>query len=135
MKKVETVRARIRRVILILSAALLFGVGYLVFWHFTGIGFFCPVKRFLSLDCPGCGITRALFALLTFDFVGMLKANLLSPLIIFYFLYVVGYAAIGYIRTGKYEVMPKPFFLNIVFLILFLLYGILRNTGLFTVLF
>lgn len=121
---------RLRRVALLSASALLLGVGYLFFWRLTGIGFICPIKTFLKVDCPGCGITRAAFALLRFDFAGMLRANLLSPLIFLYVLYAAGRAAVGYILTGNYEVMPKHAFLNLLFLLLLLFYGVLRNTAL-----
>ncbi len=121
---------RLRRVALLSASALLLGVGYLFFWRLTGIGFICPIKTFLKVDCPGCGITRAAFALLRFDFAGMLRANLLSPLIFLYVLYAAGRAAVGYIQTGNYEVMPKHAFLNLLFLLLLLFYGVLRNTAL-----
>lgn len=124
-------KKRTIRVLWILLGAALFMVAYLLFWSYTGIGFFCPVKRLSGLDCPGCGITRALLSLLKLDFAAMLSANLFSPLIVLYAAYVFFYVAIVYIRTGKYEVMPKPAFLGVVFLILFVTWGVIRNLSSF----
>lgn len=36
---------------------------------------FCLHKKFLKFDCPGCGMTRALYSVLHFDFLTALKLN------------------------------------------------------------
>jgi hypothetical protein len=38
----------------------------------------CPVKYFLHIPCPGCGLTRGFIAILRFDFYAALNYNLLS---------------------------------------------------------
>ncbi len=120
-------KVRLRRVILVLIGALLFAVLYVIFWKMTGIGFVCPIQKLFGLDCPGCGITRALWALLRLDFRGMLSANLLSPLIIGYIGYSILAAALFYVKKGKIEVSYRPAWANLCLLILFLAYGVLRN--------
>ena len=37
----------------------------------------CPFRSMTGLDCPGCGITRALHSVVTGDVVGALDHNLL----------------------------------------------------------
>lgn len=120
-------KRRIFRVARLFLFAAFLGIGYLVFWKLTGLGFFCPIKRFLGWDCPGCGITRAAWALLRLDFPAMLEANLLSPLMVLYCLYAALYAAIGYVTTGKYEMTPRPLWLSVILLALFLIWGVVRN--------
>ena len=38
---------------------------------------FCPVHRWLGLDCPGCGITRAVVDLMRGNFAGAASHNVL----------------------------------------------------------
>lgn len=45
----------------ILAIALLY-----LFFHLVGIG--CPIRYTTGISCPGCGMTRAVLALLRFDF-------------------------------------------------------------------
>ena len=86
----------------------------------------CPVQRFLHLRCPGCGMSRALAALLRLDFAGALQYNLLAPLILGYLLYVCGswWAAR---RRGEDGLLPKPEWLNVAFLVVFLVWFPVRN--------
>lgn len=41
----------------------------------------CPFKLLTGLDCPGCGLSRALLCLLHLDFYGALRCHPLSILI------------------------------------------------------
>lgn len=50
----------------------------------------CPIKAILSVPCLGCGMTRAVFSLLRFDFLQALSFHplvFLLPLLFFYFLF------------------------------------------------
>jgi hypothetical protein len=40
--------------------------------------FVCPVKHFLHIPCPGCGLTRGFIAILHFRFYDALRYNFLS---------------------------------------------------------
>lgn len=50
----------------------------------------CPIRFVLGIPCPGCGITRALFSAVSFDF-GMAFAYhplwIMTPIIFLYILY------------------------------------------------
>lgn len=47
------------------SAIVAVSLVYL-FFHIAGIG--CPIRFFTGISCPGCGMTRAVLALLRLDF-------------------------------------------------------------------
>lgn len=46
----------------------------------------CPVKLLTGLDCPSCGVQRALHSLLTGDIIGALHYNLFIPFSLLYLL-------------------------------------------------
>ena len=120
-------KKRAWRVALFLLGALTLLIAYLLFFRLTGKGLFCPVKRYLKLSCPGCGITHALACLLVLDFKGMLHHNLLSPLIVLYLGGTVLKTALSYIRTGKREEVFLPRWVNLTFLLLLLVFTVTRN--------
>lgn len=51
-----------------LLALLLGGYFGLVFWLFPRLGITCVFQHLFHVPCPGCGMTRAAFALLRLDF-------------------------------------------------------------------
>jgi hypothetical protein len=40
----------------------------------------CPSRGLLGVPCPGCGLTRATFAMLRLDLAGMLRFHPLAPI-------------------------------------------------------
>ncbi|MCR4720549.1 MAG: DUF2752 domain-containing protein [Lachnospiraceae bacterium] len=50
---------------------------YFIF-HITGIG--CPIKYVTGVSCPGCGMTRAMWSLLHFDFAQAFYYHPMWPL-------------------------------------------------------
>lgn len=72
-KEDETLSFKIHRgdIALIISFVLM-GIWY---WYFG-----CPIKLLTGISCPGCGMTRALYCILTSDFC---RAWSYHPLIYF----------------------------------------------------
>lgn len=62
----------------------------------------CLFYSITSLQCPGCGTTRMIYALLNLDFKSAFHYNpaimLLSPV----FVYMIIVNAISYIKTGQF---------------------------------
>ena len=55
---------------------------YALFMNVTGIG--CPIRWLTGIPCPGCGMTRALCALLKLDFSGAFYFHpMIYPLLVF----------------------------------------------------
>lgn len=122
-------KRRIVTLSLFYGGMLAFALVYLLVFHLTGYGLVCPFRLIFSLECPGCGITHALVALLRLDLRAMLEANLLSPLIISYILFFAIRSGITYLKTGRWYSSEKNGILDILFLVLVLVYGVLRNTS------
>ena len=73
---------------------------YLIMWK-TGIT--CVFLHFLGVPCPGCGMTRALLAILRLDFVAAIKYN---PLI-FCMPYVFAYIFLDFKTRKVHNIIIK----------------------------
>ncbi len=87
----------------------------------------CPFKTFTGYDCPGCGMTRGVYALMQGNVIKMLNHNLLLLLL----LPTVGYgflrwslASFGSDRLPKISVTPKVSYGVVLFIVAF---WIVRN--------
>lgn len=67
---------RIIRILVILCIAL---CGIYVF----NFGWECIFKKIFHISCPGCGLTRAFYALLNFDILSAIKYNILAIPLVF----------------------------------------------------
>lgn len=66
----------------------------------------CIFKSVTGISCPSCGMTRAFFAILKFNFVGAFFLNILSiPLFLFIAISVI--IMIIEIFRNKFEYVPK----------------------------
>lgn len=84
----------------------------------------CPFKEITGFYCPGCGITRMLLSILKLDFYGAFRYN---PLL-FISIPIGLYIYIDYlIRKEKslYKKIPEKGWYVVI--IIFIIYGILRN--------
>ena len=113
--------------IILLLGILLYGYYYL--YQKWQIAIPCPFYKITHLYCPGCGITRMLFALFRLEIYQAFRYN---P---FVFCLLCGY---GLFLIGKKIILQiKPYELRInikienVLLIITILYGIFRNIPLF----
>jgi hypothetical protein len=92
-------------------------------------GFFpqCPLHAMTGLNCPGCGMTRGVHALLNGDILSALHFNALLPFILFiggYFLVSLFLVAV---RGRGLSVKGLPPFAMWSFLIIGITFSILRN--------
>ena len=82
---VSAVAYRRRRLFAHLAVAVAaFGCTALFFWPPTRISFYpaCPIHQLLGIECPGCGATRALAALLHGHLMQALRLNALFVLLL-----------------------------------------------------
>lgn len=81
----------------------------------------CPIYQLTGLLCPGCGITRALAALVHGDLASAFHSNPLALLLLAFGLLHVVYA----LSRGRSLQLPKPFLL--VALVACAIFTLLRN--------
>lgn len=115
------------KAILIASSILLGGLFLFILYLTTGIGLKCVIYEFFKIKCISCGITHSLIALLSGDIITAFKYNYIFPLIFCYLGYVFIYAFFNCIKTGKFSYFPKKQYLDIIVLIIFVCWFILRN--------
>ncbi len=93
------------------------------------LSFPCLFYHLTGFYCPGCGMTRAVFALMHFQLEEAFHNNaliyLLLPLFLFYGLRFISH----YIKSGKLLSIQDVYSQNTLFLILgiVVLFGLLRN--------
>ena len=87
----QTEKERLLKLIKGVAALLGVGVCYYLFYSLTGFGIPCVIKKVTGLQCPGCGMTRAMVALIHGDLPGAYEYNSLSitllPLLAVYLCY------------------------------------------------
>ena len=87
----------------------------------------CLMHDIMRLYCPACGGTRAVKAILSFDFLTALKCNPTVLLTFIYFLYYDMYALVNIIKKKKKVIERIHPFAPISLLVVFIGFGILRN--------
>jgi hypothetical protein len=105
----DIAHSRLRIVSRVAVPVVLFilAAGVLLRFPPTEFGFYprCPIYQYLHLQCPGCGATRALAALLRGHLVDALRLNALTTLAL---PFATAYAAICYHRSLRGETFRWP---------------------------
>ena len=117
---------RIRKAILV-TTLLLLAAAIAALAVRLGLRIPCVFHLITGLNCPGCGNTRAVMAMLRFDFREMLHYNLLFPLELAYLVYLYVVSVLHYVRTGRATYKPKSQWPDVVLLIILLAWGVVRN--------
>ena len=125
-------KKRIFKVIFFLILAILLLIGYYFLNIKTGFYIPCAIHELTGFYCPGCGLTRMIFALGHFRIAEAFGYNQLMfiglPILLFYF----GYQIYLYIFDRKDKVLSKfPKWIPIVLLVIVIAWGIIRNLPMF----
>ena len=119
-------KKRIIAIFILLIGIILISFLYYKFYSIYHIGIPCIFHKITGLYCPGCGITRALFALFELDLKKALQYNILifiiGPFLLYYFIK----KTYNWILS-KEEKKILPNILVYLILIITILFGILRN--------
>lgn len=121
-------KKRIINVILFIALCSFLLIGYYYLNKLYGFSIPCPIHKITGYYCPGCGITRCLFYLMTLDIKKAFRSNqlvfILLPFIALYFFYNIYL----YIFDKKDTIMKKiPNYIFIIILIIVIAFGIVRN--------
>jgi len=112
----------------VLAVAIL-GAGAVEFFfnpYHRGFYPVCLFHKLTGLNCPGCGMTRALHALLRGQFLRALHDNAL-------FVFTLAAVAVWWVRFAILKIKNKNATLNVppgvlwVFLVVAVVFGVLRN--------
>ena len=114
----NTFRGRLFRVIL-LSFGLAAAAAALVL--------LAKLYQLTGLQCPGCGNSRAAMALLRLDFAASFSYNPLFLPQIGYIAWVYLYSCVSYMKGKRFTYTPPIPALDVVFLVICLLWGVVRN--------
>jgi len=103
-------------------------ISYFFINKYTGFGIPCPFHSITGLECPGCGITRCLFAIIQFKFK---EAFYYNPLVFIYLPFIVAffiYEDYLFIYNKKDKILVKiPIIFQYILLIITIGFGIIRN--------
>lgn len=117
-------RNKVLRAFAVLAVA---GVLYGLITGWLGFGIPCPVHYFTGFKCPGCGVSRMFISLMKLDFKSAFEANrllLVTLPVIASLLFVYFFR---YIKTGSRKISKAENIIYIVLIILFLMFGVVRN--------
>lgn len=122
-----------KKKIIILIIAIILLTTYLILGSKFNIYIECPILKITKLYCPGCGITRMLKSIITLDFYQAFRYNMLIfcllPLFLVYIILEIRYIITkktNFLNNKKYD----KYWMTI--LIITILFGILRNTEMFS---
>ena len=122
-----TQRKRLIYTLAVWCAVLAAGIGYGLFCVKTGMGIPCVLHEVTGLECPGCGISRAILALARLDFAAAFGYNAVWPLIIGYLLWIGIGGSAAYIKRGELCYLPGKTWMHAVILSVVVVYGVVRN--------
>ena len=115
-----------KKIISIAIASIVIAIGYYFLNSKFNISIPCIFYKCTGLHCPGCGITRMLFSLLHLEIYQAFRYNPLVFCLIIIFLIK---EFINLVFKKKYVFSSK---ITIIILIITILFGIARNTSLFS---
>ncbi|MBQ9557819.1 MAG: DUF2752 domain-containing protein [Clostridia bacterium] len=117
-----------RRKKIIKGALVLLGIGalYALVVTLLGRGIPCPIRLATGYECPGCGVSRMLLALMQLDFAAAFEANAALLCLLPLLLFAAGRLVYVYIRRGTTRDRAAETVIWIAIPLL-LVWGVVRN--------
>lgn len=134
LKLFNTKKKRLIVTIIVFLGILCFSFLYYKLNSLYHIGVPCVFYEITGLYCPGCGITRTVFAIIRLDFVSAIHNNFLIITVIPFVLYYLFIKLKNWIlfKDNDSEIYPMWFWYTLA--IFTFLFGILRNFEFFSIL-
>ncbi|MDO4394553.1 MAG: DUF2752 domain-containing protein [Mycoplasmatota bacterium] len=96
--------------------------------HTINLKIVCPFYTITGLLCPGCGITRCLFAIINGNLKQAIHYNLLVSILLPPFIIYYIYQEYIYLFNKQNKIKEKiPRYTTTIILIITILFGIIRN--------
>lgn len=128
MKKLDLEqKRRLKKLLVLVGAALGIGFGYMLFAQLTGRGIPCVFHMITGLQCPGCGISRMFMALARGDILMAARYNLLVLCLLPFGALLACLKARQYVRTGQTPMGKAELVFYIVAFLLCVIFFIVRN--------
>lgn len=121
-------KKRFRALLKKYASVLGIGIAYVLFTKLTNWGIPCVSRLLTDQLCPGCGISRMFLSLLQLDFVAAARYNLLVFCLLPFFLGLLVYKSVSYIKNGSIKMGTAEKIFYIFVFILAIVFTILRNT-------
>lgn len=120
-------KKRFKKVLIILLTIIIIGIVYAFIVKNVGKGIPCIVKSLTGLNCPTCGITRQLVALISLDIKQARQYNIvlfyMYPFILIFLIYFV----YRYLRYSKIKFNLFEIIYIVILCMIFLVWFIYRN--------
>lgn len=125
-------KKRIFNIVLILIICFFIFIGYFYLNNKYGFSINCVFHELTGFYCPGCGITRCLFALLRLDFYEAFMYNQLVFILLPFLVALIVYRIYLYVFDKQDKILVKvPNMVWILLLVIVIGYGIVRNISYF----
>lgn len=125
----KDIKNRIINISIFLSIIGINLIGTFLIGIYTNIDTTCPIYKYLGYSCPGCGGTRMVLSILKLDLHQAFRYNAFLFISIFTIIPISIYQIYVYIRKGV--VSNWYTVLMVVYLILTIMFGIIRNINTF----
>jgi hypothetical protein len=120
-------KTRVRRYLVFLAALTVAGAVFLALYLRFGRGIPCVFYAVTGLQCPGCGSTRSVLALLRFDFKSAFIYNPLFVLLIPWLAFLFAVYSKDYILLGRFQTRRYVDISCYIFAAFLLIFSVVRN--------
>ena len=112
------IRKRLKKELKLCLKILIVGIIYALWLKLTGLGIPCFFHLATHLECPGCGMTRAVMALLSLNVSEAFRLNPLSVTVVPLLIVIILKREYRYIRYDKSEFnIPETVMLTVMLVI------------------
>lgn len=118
--------SRFKKITIKICQILLLGLAYFILVQ-NGISLSCPIRTFLHIKCPGCGITRMFVCLARGQVKGAFYFNALILMLMIILIPYSFYKAFKYVKYGDMKFNKYENIAIYIVIVIALVFGIVRN--------